>query len=108
MIHPTELLIRRRVGWERVHYREIWAHRELLYFLVWRDIKIRYKQTLLGGLWAVLQPLLGALVLGGLLRRVGLSGVPGIPFILFVYSGLVLWTFFANSVSMAGNSLIGN
>jgi lipopolysaccharide transport system permease protein len=108
MVHPTELLIRRREGWERVHYREVWAHRELLYFLVWRDIKIRYKQTLLGGLWAILQPLLGALVLGGLLRRVGLSGVPGIPFILFVYSGLVLWTFFANAVSMAGNSLIGS
>jgi lipopolysaccharide transport system permease protein len=108
MRHPSELVIRRRVGWERVHYREVWANRELLYFLVWRDIKIRYKQTLLGGLWAILQPLLGALVLGGLLRRVGFSGVPGVPFILFVYSGLVLWTFFANAVSMAGNSLVGN
>src|ERR1043165_4137146 len=104
MADAPELLIKRREGWEAIRYGEIWAHRELLYFLVWRDFKIRYKQTLLGGLWAILQPLLGALVLGGLLQRVGLSGVPDVPYILFIYAGLVLWTFFASSVSMAGNS----
>lgn len=70
--------------------------------------KIRYKQTLLGGLWAVLQPLLAMLIFGGLLRRVAMAGVTGPPYMLFLYAGLVPWIFFANSVSLAGNSMIGN
>lgn len=103
-----ELLIAPRKGWEPLRLRELWEFRELLGFLVWRDVKIRYKQTLLGGLWAILQPLMGMLVFGGLLRLVGLPGVSDAPFMLFVYSGLVIWTFFANSVAIAGNSMIGN
>src|SRR5262245_1449852 len=105
---PYELLIEPRKGWQPVRFREVWAFRELLGFLVWRDIKIRYKQTVLGGLWAILQPLMGMLVFGGLLRQVGFSGVSGVPYMLFVYPSLVLWTFFANSVATAGNSMVGS
>jgi lipopolysaccharide transport system permease protein len=91
-----------------VGLRELWRHRELLYFLVWRDIKVRYKQTLFGVAWVVLQPLLMtgifAAVLGSLLR------VPShnVPYPLFAYSGLMLWIFFSGAVSLTGNSLVGN
>lgn len=103
-----ELVIKPRRGWERFHPGEIWAFRELLGFLIWRDIKIRYKQTLLGSLWAVLQPLAGMLIFAELVRRVAIIRVSGPPYPLFVYSGLVLWTFFSNSVALSGNSMIGS
>src|ERR1035437_1864125 len=105
---PFELVIRPRRGWERIHPSEIWAFRELLGFLIWRDIKIRYKQTLLGSLWAVLQPLVGMLIFAEVERHVAVIRVSGPPYPLFVYSGLVLWTFFANSVALSGNSMIGS
>jgi lipopolysaccharide transport system permease protein len=88
--------------------RELWAHRELLYFLIWRDLKVRYKQTALGPAWVVLQPLLMALVFTifmGWLARVPSDGV---PYPLFAYAGLVPWTFFSSAVSTAGNGLIAN
>ena len=88
---------------------ELWQYRELLYFFVWRDIKVRYKQTVLGALWAIIQPVGTTLLftvffgrLGGLSKQV--SG----PYPLFVYVGLALWTFFSNAVSLAANSLIGS
>jgi lipopolysaccharide transport system permease protein len=88
---------------------ELWRYRELLYFFVWRDIKVRYKQTVLGALWAVVQPLAGTALftlffgrLGGLSKQVDGS------YALFVYAGLSLWTFYANAVSGAANSLIGS
>lgn len=88
--------------------REIAHYRELLGFLIWRDIKIRYKQTALGGIWAILQPLIGMLIFGTLFGRVtGLKG-DGSPYPLFVYAGLVPWTFFANAVSLSSNSLVGS
>jgi lipopolysaccharide transport system permease protein len=102
-----ELLIRPRSGWQWIDAAELWSYRELFGYLVWRDIRIRYKQTLLGGLWAVLQPLLAMLIFG-MLRRVVIAGVSGPPYMLFVYTGLVPWMFFANSVTLAGNSMIGN
>lgn len=103
-----ELNIRPRSGWQRIDLRELWLYRELLGFLVWRDIKVRYKQTVLGGMWAVIQPLIGMVIFGVLLKRVTSLGSDGPPYILFVYAGLVPWTFFANAVSFAGNSLIGS
>jgi lipopolysaccharide transport system permease protein len=87
---------------------ELWEYRELLYFLVWRDVKVRYKQTALGAAWAVLQPALGALVFSlffGPLARIGSDGV---PYPLFAYSGLLVWTFFAQGVALASNSLVGS
>ena len=100
--------IRSRKGWGSLDFRELWMYRELLGFLIWRDIKIRYRQTFLGGLWAVLQPLLAMLLFGALFGRVaGMSG-GGRPYPLFVFAGLVPWTFFANSIGLASNSLVGS
>jgi len=95
-------------SWVGYEIDDIWAHRELLYFLVWRDLKVRYKQTALGVAWVVLQPLLMTIiftvVLGSLLR-VSSSNV---PYPLFAYAGLVLWTFFAAAASATGNCLVSN
>jgi lipopolysaccharide transport system permease protein len=92
----------------RSELREVWAHRELLYFLIWRDLKVRYKQTALGPTWVVLQPLLMALVFAIFMGR--LARVPSevVPYPLFAYGGLLLWTFFSSAVSTAGNGLIAN
>ncbi len=94
--------------WVPVRLRELWSHRELLYFLTWRDVKVRYKQTVLGAAWAILQPLLTMLIFTLLFGR--FAGIPsgGIPYAAFAYSGLLIWTFFANSVTNSGNSLVGN
>lgn len=108
MSSATEFLIQPRRGWQSVDWRELWRYRELLGFLVWRDIKIRYKQTLLGGVWAVVQPLIGMIIFGLLFSRVLHLRSDGPPYLLFVYAGLVPWTFFANAVSLASNSLIGS
>lgn len=88
--------------------KDLWAHRELLYFLTWRDVKVRYKQTLLGATWALLQPLLLMLIFTFAFGR--LVGVKsgGLPYPLFAYAGLLPWMFFANAVTNSGNSLIGN
>jgi lipopolysaccharide transport system permease protein len=88
--------------------RELWAYRELLFFLTWRDVRVRYKQAVLGMAWVVLQPLMMTLVFTiflGIIVRVPSDNV---PYPLFVYSGLLLWTFFAGAISTSGNSLIGN
>ncbi|MCA1619476.1 MAG: ABC transporter permease [Acidobacteria bacterium] len=87
---------------------DLWGYRELLYFLTWRDIKVRYKQTLMGVAWVVVQPLLLMLVFTLVFNRFVRSGEGAIPYPLFAYSGLLLWTFFSVSVSSGMNSLIGN
>jgi homopolymeric O-antigen transport system permease protein len=95
-------------SWEALNFSELWAHRELFYFLVWRDLKVRYKQTIIGFLWVVLQPILITVVFSiflGFLVRVP-SG--GIPYPLMVFSGMLPWTFFASSLTGAASSLIGN
>ncbi len=86
--------------WLPLDLREIWSHRELLAFLTWRDITVRYKQTLLGALWAILQPLLTTVIFVAFFGRLdALRGLPGgVPYPLFAYAGLLLWTFFANAV----------
>ena len=96
--------------WVPLDLREIWTHRELLAFLTWRDITVRYKQTLLGALWAMLQPLLTTVIFVAFFGRLpALSGLPGgVPYPLFAYAGLLLWTFFANAVVTSGNSLTNN
>jgi lipopolysaccharide transport system permease protein len=101
-----ELVIGPRKGWQPVDLRELWGYRELLGFLVWRDIKVRYKQTLLGGMWAVLQPLIGMVVFSILFTRVAPMPSDGIPYPLFVFTGLTIWTFFQNGVSLSSNSLV--
>jgi lipopolysaccharide transport system permease protein len=93
-------------GWQFLNLRELWQFRELLYFLVWRDVKVRYKQTLLGAAWALLQPAMMMVVFTIFFGR--LAGVPSgdVPYPLFVYAGLLPWTFFAAAVGHAGNSVI--
>lgn len=102
-----ELTIKPRKGWQPIDLQELWTFRELLGFLVWRDIKVRYKQTILGGLWAILQPLIGTIIFGVMFSKVAPIKTDA-PYILFVYAGLVPWTFFANSLSMSSNSLVGS
>lgn len=105
---PYELVLRPRRGWQPLEAWELWHYRELLLFLIWRDVRIRYRQTVLGGLWAVLQPLLGMAVFTLLFHRLGGTASDGPPYQLFAYTGLAAWTFFANAVSSASMSLVGN
>jgi lipopolysaccharide transport system permease protein len=87
--------------------RELWTSRELLLFLVWRDVKVRYKQTLVGVAWAVLQPLLAMLILTFFFGRPARLPSEGVPYPLFAYAGLLAWTFFANALSSSSNSIAG-
>ena len=108
---PTEhrVVLRRSSSWlPSVRWGELWEYRELLYFLVWRDVKIRYKQTVLGGLWAILQPLLSMLVFTAVFGKLARIPSDGIPYPVFVYCGLLPWTFFANALTGASNSLVGS
>lgn len=95
-------------AWEPLNLGELWKSRELLYFLVWRDVKVRYKQTLLGALWAVLQPALMMVVFTVFFGRMAKVSSGDLPYALFAYFGLVPWTFFATSISNAGNSVVGS
>jgi lipopolysaccharide transport system permease protein len=87
---------------------EFWHYRELFYFLVWRDVKIRYKQTLLGALWAIIQPFFTMLVFTLFFGTLAKIPTEGIPYQLFSYCALVPWTYFATTLSFAGNSLVSN
>jgi lipopolysaccharide transport system permease protein len=91
-------------------FREIWKYRELLFFLAWRDVKIRYRQTALGAAWAVIQPLFTMLVFTLLFGSGKITKIPseGIPYPIFAYSALLLWTYFAVTLGGATSSLIGN
>jgi lipopolysaccharide transport system permease protein len=95
----------RRLGFD---LRQLWAYRELLYFLTWRDIKLRYKQTLLGAGWAIIQPLFAMLLFTLFFGKLARIQSDGIPYPLFAYAALVPWTFFANALTNSGNSLVGN
>jgi lipopolysaccharide transport system permease protein len=107
---PDTPLIKIRASnkWAGINLREIWSHRELLFFMVWRDLKVRYKQTLLGVLWVVLQPVLMTLIFALFLGRLTQIPSDGVPYILFLYSGLLPWTYFSNSVSTSSHSLIAS
>jgi lipopolysaccharide transport system permease protein len=92
----------------RLDLPDLWRYRELLYFLTWRDIKIRYKQTVLGAAWAIIQPLFAMILFTLIFGRLARVSSDGVPYPLFAYSGLLLWTFFANAVTNSGNSLVGS
>jgi lipopolysaccharide transport system permease protein len=86
----------------------LWNYRELLYFLTWRDVKVRYKQTLLGATWAIIQPLLTMLIFTLLFGKLAGIKSDGPPYPIFAYGGLLIWTFFANAVTNSSNSLVGS
>ena len=95
-------------GWTPIDLREIWKYRELLYFLTKREIQVKYKQTVLGGLWAIIQPVFTMVVFTLFFGRLAKIPSDGIPYPIFVYAGLLPWTYFANALSTSGNSLVGN
>lgn len=101
-----QTVIRPVEGWQLLNLAELWRHRELLYFFTWRDVKVRYKQTLLGASWAILQPFMMMIVFTIFLGQMAQVDSGSIPYPVFVYAGLLPWTFFANATSNAGNSLV--
>lgn len=108
--HSTdyELVIRPKYGFLDINWQELKEYRELLFFLALREIKIRYKQTIMGASWAVLQPLFTMIVFTLIFG--GLAQMPseGIPYPIFSYSGLLIWTYFSNALAQSGNSLVSN
>ena len=101
-------LIRARHRWFEVNLAELWEYRELLYFFVWRDLKVRYKQTVIGVAWAVIQPLFTMIVFTIFFGR--LAGLPsnGVPYPIFYYTALLPWTYFANALSYASNAIVSH
>lgn len=100
------LIIEPASGWKPVSLGELWEYRELLYFLIWRDIKVRYKQTVLGGAWAILQPFLTMAVFTLLFGRLAKMPSDGVPYPIFSFAALVPWTFFANGLSKTTTCLV--
>jgi len=98
--------LQRSSGWQSLNLDEIWRYRELLYFLSWRDIKVRYKQTVLGILWAIIQPLLTMVVFSIFFGKLGKMPSDGMPYPIFAFTALVPWTFFANGLAQSSNSLV--
>lgn len=95
-------------GWVSLKLKELWDYRELLYFFIWRDIKVRYKQTVLGGAWAIIQPFFTMVVFSIFFGRLAKIPSDGIPYPLFSFAALVPWTFFSNGLSKASTGLVGN
>jgi lipopolysaccharide transport system permease protein len=95
-------------GWVSLKLSELWEYRELLYFLVWRDVKVRYKQTVLGAAWAIIQPFMSMVVFSLFFGKLAKMPSDGIPYPLFAFAALVPWSFFANGLSQSSNSLVGS
>jgi len=95
-------------GWVALKLKELWEYRELLYFLTWRDIKVRYKQTVMGALWAIIQPFFTMVVFSLFFGKLAKVPSDGLPYPLFAYAALVPWTFFAFGLGHSSNSLVGS
>lgn len=106
---PKITIIEPKAGWlPQINIKELIDYRELLYFLVWRDIKVRYKQTFLGATWAILQPFFTMVVFTIFFGKMAKIPSDGIPYPIFSYAALLPWTYFANSITGAGNSIVNN
>jgi lipopolysaccharide transport system permease protein len=105
---PPTVVIRPAGGWQPVNVGDLWRYRELLFFLVWRDVKVRYKQTALGVAWAVLQPLMMMAVFAVFFGRMAGLSSGDVPYPLFAFAGLLPWTFFSTAVAQAGQSVVGS
>jgi len=106
---PTEvptIFIRPSSGWIGLKLHDIWEYRELLYFMIWRDLKVRYKQTALGAAWAVIQPFFSMVVFSLFFGKLAKMPSDGIPYPIFAYTGLVPWTFFSRGLTQSSNSLV--
>jgi homopolymeric O-antigen transport system permease protein len=103
----STLVIRPPGRWPSIGFRDLWRYRELLLFLTWRDVKVRYKQTVLGAAWALIQPLMTMVVFTVVFNRFG-NIKADVPYPLFALSGLALWFYFSNSVNVTSGNLVGN
>src|ERR1700691_3025327 len=108
ILQQHTLRIELRSGWIHVDFKELWRARELAYFFVWRDVKIRYKQTAIGAAWAILQPLLAMLVFTLFFGKLAHIPSEGLPYQVFVYAGLLPWMYFAASLQNATNTIVEN
>ncbi|HEY6041059.1 MAG TPA: ABC transporter permease [Anaerolineae bacterium] len=105
---PAVIVIRPSRGWVAVNLRDVWEYRELLYFMVWRDVKVRYKQTLLGVAWVVLQPLATTLVFTIIFGNLARMPSDNLPYALFALAGLIPWNYFASAFARGGTSLVSS
>ena len=95
-------------GWTPLNLKEIWEYRELIWIFIWRDLKVRYRQTVIGALWAIVQPFLTMVIFSIFFGRLGKIPSDSIPYPIFSFAALVPWTFFANGINLASNSLVNN
>jgi lipopolysaccharide transport system permease protein len=102
------IVVKPSKGWISLKLKELWEYRELLYFMAWRDIKVRYKQTVLGAAWAIIQPFFTMVVFSLFFGKLAKVPSDGLPYPIFAYAALVPWTFFANGLSQSSNSLVGS
>ncbi|MCR4320852.1 MAG: ABC transporter permease [Candidatus Brocadiaceae bacterium] len=102
------LIIKPPKGWFHVDIKELWEYRELAYFFAWREIKVRYKQTIIGILWAVFQPVMATIIFTVFFGRFAKMPSEGIPYPLFVYTGLIFWNYFSFGLTHSSESMIGN
>ncbi len=103
---PPVIILRPQRGWITLNLHELWEFRELLFFLTWRDIKVRYKQTVLGAAWAIIQPLFTMVIFSLFFGQLAKVPSDGLPYAVFSYAALVPWTFFATVLTQASNSLV--
>lgn len=103
-----ETVIRPSKGWVALHLRDLWEYRDLIYFLAWRDISVRYKQTVLGAAWAVIQPFFSMIVFSLFFGRLAQIPSDGVPYPIFSYTALLPWQYFATAMDNASNSLVGS
>src|SRR5579859_6862469 len=105
---PPVLRIVPPQGWWEVDFHELWQFRELVYFLVWRDIKVRYKQTAIGAAWAICQPLLTMMIFAVIFGRFAKIPSDNVPYPIFAFAGLLPWTYFSQSIARSGMSLVSD
>jgi lipopolysaccharide transport system permease protein len=103
-----KVIIKPSRGWLTLRLNDLWQYRELLYFLAWRDIKVRYKQTVLGAAWAIIQPFFTMVVFTLFFGKLAKIPSEGVPYPIFSYAGLLPWTFFAQAMNQSSDSLVGN
>lgn len=104
----SELIIKPSKGLASIQFKEIWEYRELFYFLVWRDVKVRYKQTILGATWAIVRPVASMVVFTFIFNKLAGFTAEGIPYQLFTFSGILAWQFFSEGLTGGSQSLVGS